>query len=279
MNKRIVSIILVMGIFLMSQLSLYAQSKTHLKCAGCKTEFFLMKDLCKAGSGKSDCSIKPGKTGNKKAIELLLQNKIDFAFTCKPISKLTKKLKLDEAKVASWKSIAIAKDPIVLVTNNECGITNLTVEQITDIFNGSITNWKDVGGKDMPIKIGYIDPKVESGMLLLFKEFTIGINAEITASAKKLDDPAKLGNFVGVTPGGITFMAYNSYIKRYGNVLKIDDINPSNENILNGKYKLAATYYLTIPDEKNETIMKFVNYCLSAEGKKVIGKNFIPYYE
>lgn len=279
MQKRIISIVLALGMILMSQLSLYAQSKKQMLCAGCKTEFFLMRDLCKAGSEKVEYTIKPGKTGNKKAIKLLLQNKVDFAFTCKHISKLTKKLKLDKTKVASWKSIAIAKDPIVLVTYKECGVGNLTVTQITDIFKGSITNWKDVGGKDMPIKICYIDPKVESGMLLLFKEFTVGKDGAIAESAKKLDDPSKLGNFVDITPGGITFMANNSYIKRYGNVLKINGIEPSNENILNGKYKLAAIYYLTIPDEKNETVMEFVNFCLSEEGKKIIGKNFIPYSE
>ena len=134
MQKRIISIVLALGMILMSQLSLYAQSKKQMLCAGCKTEFFLMRDLCKAGSEKVEYTIKPGKTGNKKAIKLLLQNKVDFAFTCKHISKLTKKLKLDKTKVASWKSIAIAKDPIVLVTYKECGVGNLTVTQITDIF-------------------------------------------------------------------------------------------------------------------------------------------------
>lgn len=247
--------------------------------AGCKTEYFLLKDLSSSYLEKTGKKLRLAKTGNKKAINLMLEKKVDFAFTCKTIDKLSKKLKIDKNKISSWKSIPIAKDPIVIVSNVKNGVKDISISQLADIFQGKIKNWKEIGGNDLPIFTSYINPELESGTLLLFKEFTVGIKGELDKKSKKLNGPSMLGNFVATTPGGITFMALNSYIEKFGDILEINGINPVRENILNGKYSLSATYYLTIDENKSKAVSDFVKYCLSEEGKKVIAKNFIPYSE
>jgi len=65
--------------------------RPKLKCAGCKTAAILMKEIA-AGYPKG--SFTPGKTGNKKALQLFEAGKVDFAFTCKDGSKLAKKFSL-----------------------------------------------------------------------------------------------------------------------------------------------------------------------------------------
>jgi len=250
-----------------------------MKSAGCKTEYFLLQDISAAYKKKTGNKIQLGKTGNKKAIKLLMDNQLDFTFTCKTIDKLAAKLKLDKSVIANWKSIPIAKDPIVIVSNSKNGVTNLTKEQLTAIFQGKIKNWKEVGGNDVTIRASYMDTSLESGIVLLFKEFTVGAKGQLDQKAHLSEGPSMSGNYAARTLGGITFMGLNSYREIYGDILQIDGVVPSRENILNGSYPLSATYYLTVDGNERADVSQLIEYILSEEGREVINVNFIPYSE
>ena len=74
----------------------------------------------------------------------------------------------------------------------------------------------------------------------------MGEEGTLDDKARLGENPSMLGNFVSMTPGGVTFMGFNSYQEKFGTILAVDGVKPSRENILNGAYKLAATYYLTL---------------------------------
>ena len=266
----------VFGSFILWGFTSHTQQTKVVKGAGCKTEFFLLKDLTEAYKSKTGNKLLIGSTGNKDAVNLMLEGKIDFTFTCKPIKKLTKGLKLNPNDVASWKSIAIAKDPIVIVSNPVNGVQNLTKEQLTQLFQGKFGNWKELGGNDIPIELAYLAQDMESGVVLLFKEFTVSNKGNLTENAMIADGPSKLGHYVSATPGGVTFMAYNSYKRKFGQILQINGITPTRESILNGAHGLAATYYLTLDGRMNSVVADFVKFSTSSEGKEAIEKNFIP---
>jgi len=250
-----------------------------LKSAGCKTQYFLLKDLSEAYKKDSGQKIQLGKTGNKKAVYLLLDDKIDFAFTCKPIDKLSEKLNLDQTAVSNWESVPIAKDPIVIVSNSKNGIGNITHEQLIYIFEGKITNWKEVGGNDMPVKTAYMNPELESGVTLLFKEFLAEHKGALYSEAKIGEGPSMLGNYVSVTPGAVTFMGFTSYKEKYGDILSLEGVAPTRDNILNGTYELSATYYLTFSSRDNEAVNSFVEYSRSEKGREAIKDHFVPITE
>lgn len=257
--------------------SIRAAEPVVLQSAGCKTEYFLLQDLAAAYAVKSGTKLQLGNTGNKKAVDLLMDNKIDFAFTCKTIGQLTRGLKLDPNAVSGWTSIPIAKDPIVVVANSNNGVTALSTAHLTDIFQGKVTNWQEVGGSDLPVLTANLDPALESGVVLLFKEFTVGEEGKLNDKARLGENPSMLGNYVSLTPGSVTFMGFNSYQEKFGRILAIDGVAPRRDNILNGAYKLAATYYLTVTGKEKKDVAEFLRYVQSDEGKGVIGKNFIPF--
>ncbi|PIE74515.1 MAG: hypothetical protein CSA18_04685 [Deltaproteobacteria bacterium] len=287
-TKKLISLsttyLLFCLLFLTASVSYAEDTNLTLHSGGCKTEYYLIKDLLSAYDSQrkvQDSESKALKIGNKKAVNLLLQKKIDFAFTCKPIQKLAKKLNLNEVEISTWESIPIAKDPIVIVSNTKNGVDNISKEQLADIFQRKIKNWKTLGGKKLKIRSFYLSPKVQSGILPLFEEF---IGAKLSKHSKTKNKPSALGELVSKIPGSITFMAFNSYREDYGKLLSIDGVKPSTKTILSGEYPLSTTYYLTIDsnsedrdEDRMKTVSDFVDFCLSKKGKKEIQKKYIPY--
>lgn len=257
--------------------SLMAESTTQMSAAGCKTEHFMLKDLSSAYKVKTGNKITLGRTGNKKAVTMLMKDEIDFAYTCKPITQLSKKFKLDNAATSDWSSVPIGKDPIIVISNYVNGVKDISIADLKKLFSGNIKNWKELGGNDVPVKVGYLSEDIESGIVLLFKEFTVGSKGTLDPSATIVDDPVKIGRFVYSTPGGVSFMSLNSCKDKKSTILKVEGYEPTKENILNNKYKLSATYYITAPIKKDAMVADFIDFTQSAEGQAVVSKSFIPY--
>jgi len=252
-----------------------ADSQEKTVAAGCKTEYYLVKLLADAYNAETGHTVILGKTGNKKAMAMMQSDKVDFAFTCKHVHKLSKKLKINAEVASAWESIPLAKDPIVVITNSNNGITNLSSSQLTSIFAGKTKNWKELGGADLPIVVAHINPETESGILLLFKEFTVGAKGPLTPSEEVIQNFTGLGRFTRVTPGAITFMSMVSYKEGYGDIVKIGEVAPNRKNVLNDTYSLSATYFLTVDKDKTQDVDDFVTFALSDFGSKIISENFI----
>lgn len=271
--------VLAINFWLVEDMLHAAEEPVIIKSAGCKTEYFLLQDLTEVFSERTGTKLQLGNTGNKKAVNLLLDKKIDFAFTCETIGQLAGKLQLDPNVVTRWESVPIARDPIVIVSNWQNGVSNLTIAQLADIFQGKINNWQEVGGNDMPVRTAFINPELESGVTLLFEEFILKANNRLDPRARLADGPSMAGNYVSLTPGAVTYMGLNSYQEKFGDIIAVEGIVPTRENIINGRYGLAATYYLTLAGHENTDVSAFLAFIRSEEGRKAIEKNFIPYFE
>lgn len=254
-----------------------------VQAAGCKTAYFLMQDLVEDYEKQTNMSILPQRVGNKVAVKLLVADDIEFAFTCQPHENLTKNVQVPDQQAQSWRSVHFAKDPVVVVVNQTNKVTNLTKTQLTDIFTGKISNWKNVGGDDLQVKLAYQDESTESGVMVVFREQTVGrhkgVLGELSPNAVRFPGPKKRGAYISQNPGAVTYMGLGAYRERYGKLLDINGAAPSRENIVNGRYPLAATYYI-VYDEKNRTMVEpFLNYLASEEGKATINRNFVAHLE
>ena len=172
----------------------------------------------------------------------------------------------------------IAKDGFVFITHKDNPVDSLTVEQIQDIYTGKITNWKEVGGKDLEIK-AYQREK-NSGSQTAMEQMVMqgksmispitanvymGMGALIEAVAEYENGPASIG------------YTYNYYINNlYKNenikVIKINGVSPTNENLISGAYAFSTSYYAVI--RKNEPqespARKLRDYLLTKEGQEII---------
>lgn len=89
--------------------------------------------------------------GSGTGIESLLESNVDLAISSRPINE-------DELEDAQTRGLVpvpviVGLDAVAIITNHKVGVDSLSLDKLTRIFNGSIRNWKEVGGEDTPIKV------------------------------------------------------------------------------------------------------------------------------
>ena len=172
-------------------------------------------------------------------------------------------------------SILVAKDALSVYLHPANSVNNLTQEQLKGIFSGKITNWKQVGGADKDILVIKRNPN--SGSFLYFKDHVLGgtdyTEDGITASttANVLDHVARHENAIGY--GG---MAFTNNIKHCW----INNIAPSEQNVINGSYPITRYLYLYTVDKPQGTIKNLIDWIISPEGQKIVEKaGYFPIWE
>ena len=104
--------------------------------------------------------------GSGVGIAALMENTTDIAMASRRI-KFGEKMKFAEAGLEA-REVIVAYDALAVVVNPSNPVTQLTREQLEDIFRGKITNWKEVGGEDR--KIVVYSRETSSGTYEFFKE-------------------------------------------------------------------------------------------------------------
>jgi len=167
----------------------------------------------------------------------------------------------------------IAYDGVAVVVHPSNPITGLTKEQVKKIFAGEITNWKEVGGKDAPINVYTRDE--ESGTREVFWEKALD-KGEITKKAVVVNSNGAMKAAVSQDPNAIGFLSVG-YVDNSVKAVKFDGIEPTEENVKNGKYKISRTLWLITKGEPSELEKAFIDYILSEEGQKIVKeKGYLP---
>ncbi|MBC8060018.1 MAG: extracellular solute-binding protein, partial [Clostridiaceae bacterium] len=91
------------------------------------------------------------------------------------------------------------------VVNDKVTVTNLTKEQLIDIFTGKIKNWKEVGGSDMKIVI--LNRPTSSGTRATFKKYALGGKDEAQGTALTEDSNGSISKTLKATDGSISYLA------------------------------------------------------------------------
>ena len=138
--------------------------------------------------------------GCTTGIKMLLNGELSIAQNSRPLT-------IEEVKTAasfgySLESVPVAIDGIVFYTNKSLGIKSLSLEQLRDIYFGEITNWREVGGKDLPITPIGLDPKIDSILQLLMEtDSTPGVGKNVVIAR----DYTTAIRETASTPGAISY--------------------------------------------------------------------------
>ncbi len=193
------------------------------------------------------------------------------------IATASREMKTDEIEAAKANGInpiehTIAYDGISVVVNPSNPVSELTFGQLRGIYNGSISNWKDVGGEDRPIAV--ISRDSSSGTYEYFKE-AILLGDEYRPDA--LTQPATGGVVweVSQNPGAIGYIGV-AYLDKSVKALNLNAGNgseaPTSENILSGAYPLSRPLYFYTNGEPTGLTKEFIDFVMSENGKSIISE-------
>jgi len=169
----------------------------------------------------------------------------------------------DEAKGLT--PTVVAQDGIAIVVNPKNPVQNLTTDQIRDIFNGKITNWKEVGGNDAPITV--VSREAGSGTRSSFEQIVKDIKLKKDALIQ--DSNGTIRETVANDANSLGYLSHgllNDKIK----ALTVDGQQCTPETILAGSYKLVRPIYLLVKGGLQGETKNFIDFILSAEGQKTI---------
>jgi len=161
----------------------------------------------------------------------------------------------------------IGKDGIVIAVNVENPVDGLSKGQIRDIYDGNITNWKDVGGQDA--KINVITREDGSGTRSVFQNIIMGKNTKIRGDAVVLTSTESIVQSVKGDPNAIGYISLTSF-KNDVKALKVDGVYPSEQTIANGSYAIQNPFLFLTKGEVKPVVKDFLDFCLSPEGQALV---------
>ncbi|EUJ41354.1 phosphate ABC transporter substrate-binding protein PstS family protein [Brochothrix campestris] len=162
---------------------------------------------------------------------------------------------VDTAKIKDNKVAVVGMGPIV---NPDTGVTNLAKEQLVGIFTGKITNWKEVGGKDLAITV--INRAEGSGTRATFEKWAL--DGKESVKAQEQDNSGTVRQMVAKTPGAISYLAF-SYFDDAVTALTIDKVKPTEANVQTNDWKIWAYEHMYTKKDANKQTEAFIDYMLS----------------
>ncbi len=159
----------------------------------------------------------------------------------------------------------VAKQGWIVVTNKDVALTNLTTQQNIDIWTGKVTNWKDVGGPDLPIVL--IFRPQSSGTRATFRKLVLGNASEATGGQTLTEDSnGTVTQAVSKTDGAISVIGFAYYDdpanKPLLNGLALDGVEATIANMTAGTYKLSAEGHMYTLGEPSGLAGSFLDYML-----------------
>jgi len=150
---------------------------------------------------------------------------------------------------------------IVPIVNKSAGVKNLTRQQLSDIFTGKITNWKQVGGKNQNITV--INRSKGSGTRGTFEGLIL--NGKKPIQAQEQDSNGTVRKIVSSTPGTISYISFPYANDENIQKLSIDKVKPTNKNVETNRWHLWSYEHMYTKGKPNKNVQKFIDYMLGSK--------------
>ena len=175
----------------------------------------------------------------------------------------------DEEKAAGLKETVLAYDGIAIIVHPDNPVSDLSIEQIAQLYTGEITNWKDVGGNDAQVVL--IGREAASGTRDGFESITG--TKDKCQYRQELTSTGDVITAVSQNPDAIGYASLAS-IKDSVKALNVDGVTPSEASVKDGSYKVQRPFVLVTVEGKalSEAAQSFFDYVTSADAADIIAK-------
>lgn len=210
--------------------------------------------------------------GSGTGIAALINGTTDICMASRPMKDEEKK-KLRDRFQTMGNEISVAKDGLSVYVNDANPLKQLTIAQLRDIYLGTTTNWKQLGGADAPIVL--YGRENSSGTYVYFKDHVLE-GKDFSARCQTLPGTAAVVNAVAKDPKGIGYggAAYAKGVRECGVQRDANSpaVMPGAATVKDGSYPISRDLYFYTRMKPAGDAKKFIDWTLSAEGQAVVTK-------
>ena len=200
-------------------------------------------------------------TGSGSGIEAVKNGSCDIGLSSRALK--------DEEKESGLTETTVALDGIAVIVNAENTVTDLTIDQIAQIYTGAVTDWSELGGTAGPIAV--IGRETGSGTRDGFESITGTEDACVLA--QELSSTGAVIEAVRTTPGAIGYASLSAVEGQEGiTVLTVDGVAPSEATVLDGSYAIQRPFvFVTKTDgQLSEAAQAFFDFATSTAANDLI---------
>ncbi len=224
--------------------------------------------------------------GSGTGIAGLIDGTTDLANSSRPIKE--EEIQAGKDNGLNIDEVTIPFDGISVIVHNDNPVEAMTLEQISDVFSGKVTNWSQVGGADADILITSRDSS--SGTHVFFREEVVQLGGaemerDFSEQSLFLASNAAIREEVSDNVNAIGYIGLgylDESVKAVG--VQTDDgadpVGPSIENIVAGMYPVARGLYVYTPqpvDQLSDLAQAFFAFVLSDAGQAIVEEvGFVP---
>jgi phosphate transport system substrate-binding protein len=212
------------------------------------------------------------------AFERLLAGEVDVYFT--PVYSQGMKDEADKRGL-KLKVKRIAREAFVFLVNDSNPTSDISSKNLRDVYSGKIKNWSQIGGENAEI-LAYQRNK-DSGSQIYFNKFmgsqkpmTPIENTELRGMGMVITTVADYTNGANALGYSYRFFVVNMVGEKGIKLLKVDGVEPSDDNIKSGKYPLTTSIYAISVEKdpasetpRDENARKLVDWILSPQGQSL----------
>lgn len=199
-------------------------------------------------------------TGSGSGIKAVSEGRCDIGLSSRDLTD-------DEKETLN--ATVVAVDGIAVIVNNQNPVADLTLEQISELYKGEITNWKAVGGTDAPVVL--IGREAASGTRDGFESITD--TADKCKYSQELTSTGDVIQTVSSNPNAIGYASLAS-VKDSVKAISVEGAYPSKETIQNGNYKIQRDFVFVTKKnaEISSAVKDFFDFAISEKADELIEK-------
>ncbi len=212
-------------------------------------ESFFTETLAPAISSELGIETEYQATGSSSGIEAAINGSAMFG---------TSSRSLKEEEASELDQTVLAYDGIAIIVNKDNSVTDLTSDQVAQIFRGEITNWSEVGGENENITV--VSREASSGTRGAIEEI-LDFENQLVDGAVISEGNGNVASTVAENPNSIGYVSFTTLNDNMDSVsgLNIDGAAPTALDVLNGTYPVSRPFVLvykedTLTDDAKEML-------------------------